>query len=147
MKSKKLLATLLVVLALATPAGLLGGCAPQQSSNGEAGKADSTSDSYPAGSLKAVHVTGQLNEVQEYNNKLCLSCHKRDEINAANEDYQGIKGFNPHKAHLEAGDCTTCHSVDSTSTLTCNSCHDAPLPEGWQSAEQGSGPIHSLKQG
>ncbi|MEG1244819.1 hypothetical protein [Gordonibacter sp.] len=39
MKSKKLLATLLVVLALATPAGLLGGCAPQQSSNGEAGKA------------------------------------------------------------------------------------------------------------
>ncbi|MEG2933776.1 MAG: cytochrome c3 family protein [Gordonibacter sp.] len=134
-------------LGVEPPGGVGGVCAPQLPTNGEAGKADSTSDSYPAGSLKAVHVTGQLNEVKEYNNKLCLSCHKRDEINAANEDYQGIKGFNPHKAHLEAGDCTTCHSVDSTSTLTCNSCHDAPLPEGWQSAEQGSGPIHSLKQG
>ena len=77
-------------------------------------------------------------------NKLCLSCHDRTTINAANEDFGGIEGFNPHKAHLEAGDCTSCHSVDGTSTLSCNECHDAPLPEGWQSAERGSGPLHSL---
>ncbi|MFR5196525.1 MAG: cytochrome c3 family protein, partial [Eggerthella lenta] len=94
--------------------------------------------SYPTGSLKAVHIAGQLDDVDEYPNKLCLSCHSRETINAANDDYAGIEGFNPHKAHLAAGDCITCHSVEGTSTLTCNECHDAPLPEGWQSAERGS---------
>lgn len=98
----------------------------------------------PGCSLKAVHVAGQLDDADEYPNKLCLSCHDRTTINAANEDFGGIEGFNPHKAHLEAGDCTSCHSVDGTSTLSCNECHDAPLPEGWQSAERGSGPLHSL---
>lgn len=86
--------------------------------------------SYPVGSLKAVHVAGQLDDADEYPNKLCLSCHDRTTINAANEDFGGIEGFNPHKAHLEAGDCTSCHSVDGTSTLSCNECHDAPLPRG-----------------
>ena len=141
-KSKSLATKLCAVLAMFALATALGGCAPSQSSSDAEGGADVTS--YPTGSLKAVHIAGQLDDVDEYPNKLCLSCHDRTTINAANEDFGGIEGFNPHKAHLEAGDCTSCHSVDGTSTLSCNECHDAPLPEGWQSAERGSGPLHSL---
>ena len=111
-KSKSLATKLCAVLAMVALATALGGCAPSQSSSDAEGGADATS--YPTGSLKAVHIAGQL------------------------------EGFNPHKAHLAAGDCITCHSVEGTSTLTCNECHDAPLPEGWQSAERGSGPLHSL---
>ncbi len=145
MKSTKLLITLVTTLTLALSVAALAGCAPQQQSTGSGGS--TAADAAEAvGSLKTLHTSGQLDKVDEYTNKLCLSCHKREEINKANEDYQGIKGFNPHKAHLEAGDCTSCHSVEGTSTMTCNSCHDAPLPEGWQSAERGAGPIHSLKK-
>ena len=139
-KRKNLLMAVCTVLATVALAATLGGCAPSQPS-GDAGNGGADAASYPVGSLKAVHVAGQLDDADEYPNKLCLSCHDRTTINAANED---IEGFNPHKAHLEAGDCTSCHSVDGTSTLSCNECHDAPLPEGWQSAERGSGPLHSL---
>ncbi|MFQ9180904.1 MAG: cytochrome C [Eggerthella lenta] len=50
-----------------------------------------------------------------YPNKLCLSCHDHTTINAANEDFGGIED-SILQAHLEAGDCTSCHSVDGTST-------------------------------
>lgn len=142
MKSKNLPMALCTVLATAALAAALGGCAPSQPSDDAGGGADAAA--YPTGSLKAVHIAGQLDDADEYPNKLCLSCHDRETINAKNDDYAGIEGFNPHQAHLAAGDCVSCHSVDSTSTLSCNECHDAPLPEGWQSAERGSGPLHSL---
>lgn len=138
-KKGKLLKVLAPVMLAASLAVALGGCAPK--AGDDQGAAEAT---YPTGSLKAVHVEGQLDGVESFDNKVCLSCHTRDTINAANENYRGIEGFNPHKAHLAAGDCVTCHSVDGTSTMTCNECHDAPLPEGWQSAERGSGPLHSL---
>lgn len=140
-KNKNLPMALCAMLATVALAATLASCAPAQPS-GEAAGGDAAS--YPTGSLMAAHPAGQLDGMDEYPNKLCLSCHDRDTINAANDDFGGIEGFNPHKAHLEAGDCTSCHSVDGTSTLSCNECHDAPLPEGWQSAERGSGPLHSL---
>ena len=93
----------------------------------------------------ALHVNGELDKTDDYSNKFCLSCHPRDVINKGNEDFAGIEGVNPHKAHLESGECLSCHSVDATSTLSCNECHDIPLPDGWQSAEQGAGPIHHLE--
>lgn len=93
----------------------------------------------------AAHTAGQLDKVDEYTNKLCLSCHDRKTIDEKNDNFANIEGFNPHKAHLAAGDCISCHSVDGTSTLSCNECHDAPLPDGWQSAERGSGPLHHLE--
>lgn len=133
-------ATVALLIALVAT---LGACAPQASEGSDA-PASGDAASYPVGSLKSIHVDGQLDGVEEYTNKLCLSCHKRDAINAANENFAGIEGVNPHQSHLEAGDCTSCHSVDGTSTLSCNSCHDIPLPEGWQSAERGAGPLHSL---
>lgn len=132
------------VLAFVALTATLGGCAPKQAGEG-GGATAASSDSYPAGSLMAVHPGNELDGVEDFSNKLCLSCHKRDVINAANENFASIEGFNPHKAHLAAGDCTSCHSVDGTSTLTCNECHDAPLPEGWQSAERGTGPLHHLE--
>lgn len=139
MKNRKLTTTLATVLVLGALTATLGGCAPQQSDGKEA-----TSESFAPGSLMAAHSAGELDKTEDYSNKLCLSCHPRDVISQANENYQGIEGFNPHKAHLAAGDCVSCHSVDGTSTMSCNECHDAPLPEGWQSAERGSGPLHSL---
>ncbi len=143
MKNKKLLSCLVAALMLVALVGVLGGCAPKQASDG--GSASTESGSAPVGSLQAAHVNGELESTDDYSNKFCLSCHPRAAIDEANENYSGIEGFNPHKAHLAAGDCTTCHSIDGTSTLTCNSCHDAPLPEGWESAERGAGPLHSLK--
>lgn len=145
MKLKKLSIALTAILAAVALSGLFAGCAPQQTSGNGGGSTPAASESFPVGSLKAVHAAGQLDNVDEYTNKLCLSCHDRDTIDAANDDYANIEGFNPHKAHLAAGDCTSCHSIDATSTLTCNECHDAPLPEGWQSAERGSGPLHHLE--
>lgn len=145
MKNKKPLMALAVALLTAGLAAALAGCAPQQSGGEGGGEAAASSDSLPAGSLKATHPAGQLDNMDEFTNKLCLSCHSRETINAANENYANIEGFNPHKAHLAAGDCVTCHSVDATSTLTCNECHDAPLPDGWESAPRGSGPLHHLE--
>lgn len=143
MKNKNLAIALCTVAATVALAAALGGCAPSQApADGAGGSADAAS--YPTGSLMAEHAAGQLDGVDEYSNKFCLSCHKRDVINEANEDFAGLEGVNPHKSHLEAGDCISCHSVDGTSTLSCNECHDIPLPDGWQSAERGSGPLHSL---
>ncbi|MEG1746116.1 MAG: cytochrome c3 family protein [Raoultibacter sp.] len=139
-KNKTTLLAFLMALMLVLSVVSLGGCAPKQSATDK----DEAPASYPVGSLKAVHTSGQLDNAQEYTSKLCLSCHNRETINKANENYGGTEGFNPHKSHNAAGDCTTCHSVDGTSTLTCNSCHNENLPEGWQSAERGSGPIHDL---
>lgn len=142
MKNKKLISLLVAALLSAALASALGGCAPKQAGS-DKGSSSAASDA-PAGSLLAAHANGELDSTDDYSNKFCLSCHPRDTINAANENYQGIEGFNPHKSHLAAGDCVTCHSVDGTSTLSCNSCHDAPLPDGWQSAERGAGPLHEL---
>ena len=99
MKRKNLLMAVCTVLATVALAATLGGCAPSQPS-GDAGNGGADAASYPVGSLKAVHVAGQLDDADEYPNKLCLSCHDRTTINAANEDFGGIEGFNPHKAHL-----------------------------------------------
>ena len=102
------------------------------------------SENYATGSLMQVHENGQLEGVEDYSNKLCLSCHPRSAIVEANADYGGREGFNPHSSHNAAGDCISCHSVEGESVLTCNECHDAPLPDGWVSAERGSGPLHKL---
>lgn len=138
MKNKKLLLNATVVLTLVFAVVALGGCAPSASSESKDGSDAVASQEAVPGSLKAVHVANQLDGVEEYTNKLCLSCHDRDEINEATKDYGGTVGFNPHKSHNAAGDCVSCHSVDTTPTLTCNSCHNEDLPEGWQSAERGA---------
>lgn len=92
MKRKNLLMAVCTVLATVALAATLGGCAPSQPS-GDAGNGGADAASYPVGSLKAVHVAGQLDDADEYPNKLCLSCHDRTTINAANEDFGGIEGF------------------------------------------------------
>ena len=84
-KRKNLLMAVCTVLATVALAATLGGCAPSQPS-GDAGNGGADAASYPVGSLKAVHVAGQLDDADEYPNKLCLSCHDRTTINAANED-------------------------------------------------------------
>ena len=143
-KNKRLSMLLLTALATTALAATIAGCAPQQADSNKGG-ASASPDSFPTGSLMALHVNGELDKTDDYSNKFCLSCHPRDVINKGNEDFAGIEGVNPHKAHLESGECLSCHSVDATSTLSCNECHDIPLPDGWQSAEQGAGPIHPLE--
>ena len=139
-RNKVLLAgsSMLMVMALSFAAL---GCSPAQSGDSSGG---GDSGSYAEGSLMAVHENGEMGDGSDTSNKFCLSCHPREAINAANEGYGGNPDFNPHQGHLAAGDCITCHSVGGVSTLTCNECHDAPLPDGWQSAERGAGPIHKL---
>ena len=101
MKRKNLLMAVCTVLATVALAATLGGCAPSQPS-GDAGNGGADAASYPVGSLKAVRVAGQLDDADEYPNKLCLSCHDRTTINAANEDFGGIEGFNPPATRLTA---------------------------------------------
>lgn len=132
----RLVSIALVVSVLALTLAACGG--PPNSSSQKA------SESYATGSLMQVHENGQLDGVEDYSNKFCLSCHPRNAIVEANANYGGREGFNPHSSHNAAGDCISCHSVESESVLTCNECHDAPLPDGWISAERGSGPLHKL---
>jgi len=71
----------------------------------------------------------------------CFTCHNDgnvsdgmdyDAIIAATENYGG-SGRNPHSSHLGVLDCYTCHSVHSTSTLYCRTCHtNIPLPANWK---------------
>ncbi len=129
--------TLALTLALAA-------CAPQQGPAGEGADSDGDIALAATGSLAALHPDGQLDGIEEVTNKLCLSCHPRATIEKANEGYGGHPDFNPHKAHLAAGDCTSCHSLEGTSVMSCNECHNAPLPDGWESAPRGSGPLHAL---
>lgn len=136
MKCKQRIVILLLILG---SVALVIGCAPVQSEHDNKG-----GGSYPVGSLKSTHLAGELDGVDEYNNKLCLSCHTREVINAVTENYGGTEGFNPHQSHAASGDCVTCHSVESTSILTCNECHNETPPEGWESAERGLGPLHEL---
>ena len=145
MSTKKPLLIACVACVFAFALAMAGGCSPSQSSGG--GDADAKDpSSYPVGSLEYQHVNGELDSTDDYSNKFCLGCHGRETINAANENYAGLEGVNPHKSHHAVDKCTTCHSVDGTSTLECNSCHDIPLPEGWQSAEPSGGPIHKLTE-
>lgn len=132
----RLVSIALVVSVLALTLAACGGF-PNSSSQ-------KASESYATGSLMQVHENGQLDGVEDYSNKFCLSCHPRNAIVEANANYGGREGFNPHSSHNAAGDCISCHSVESESVLTCNECHDAPLPDGWISAERGSGPLHKL---
>lgn len=146
MMRRKLFMSCMAALILLGSGAFLGGCAAGQSEGTEKTSTGQAEEVYPTGSLKAVHANGEMENVEEYNNKLCLSCHDRDTINGATENYGGTEGFNPHKSHNAAGDCISCHSVEGTSTLTCNECHNENPPEGWQSAERGSGPLHDLSK-
>jgi hypothetical protein len=108
---------------------ILAACAPKISS---ADEGDSVS--YPVGSLMVQHEVGVIDPAMDYKKKNCLSCHPRNAITAANVDYGGDKGVNPHAAHTEAYECVECHSVSGTSIMKCNACHDWRLPEGWEAA-------------
>ena len=66
-KRKNLLMAVCTVLATVALAATLGGCAPSQPS-GDAGNGGADAASYPVGSLKAVHVAGQLDDADEYPN-------------------------------------------------------------------------------
>jgi len=147
MKKKKLLAAFLVLAVSVVLVALLGACSSSGSEGDKSGREDlSEETAYPVGSLKATHVNGELDNADDYSNKLCLACHNRDSFEAATENYGGTEGYNPHRSHNAAGDCVTCHSVEGTSILSCNECHNENPPEGWQSAQRGSGPVHDLSK-
>lgn len=131
------LAAVLVAAVLA-----LSACAPSGETGGDSGDAAAQSANAQPGSMMAVHTPKQIEAMNgDYSKKNCLSCHPRDAIVAANENYGGLEGVNPHASHAESYDCTKCHSIESTSVLVCNTaCHGGyhndgdgfPLPaEGW----------------
>jgi hypothetical protein len=129
---KVLLVTIAIVamiLALAVSA-----CAPKQSAGTDSPAAGTEATTYPVGSLMTVHADGVLQPDAAYVKKDCLACHPREAIVAANANYGGDEGVNPHAAHTEAYECTKCHSVAETSILVCNGCHSWALPDGWESA-------------
>lgn len=104
-----------------------------------------TSEKPSAGSLLAIHAQGQLDGVESYSKKLCLGCHSRETIAEATEGFGGHEGFNPHAAHVENPQCTSCHSVDGTNTLYCNDCHVWDLPSGWANPEESTGTAAATK--
>lgn len=118
-------------------------CAPNGGDGGgESGGAEAQSADAQPGSMMVVHTPKQIEAMNgDYSKKNCLSCHPRDTIVAANADYGGMEGVNPHASHAESYDCTKCHSIEGTSVLVCNTaCHGGyhgggegfPLPEeGW----------------
>ena len=110
-------------------------CSPTDQKSADAANGSDPS-AYPVGSLRAVHADGQLDGIEEYSKKVCLSCHDREAIVTATENWGGVEGVNPHAAHTESYDCVKCHSVDGESVLVCNDAchrHDWELPEGWRS--------------
>lgn len=131
MKNRKKILLGIALIALALTA-VLAACSSggDESGSGETG-ATSTGD-YPASSMMAVHAEGTIDPTVEYTKKDCLSCHSRETIDAATADYNGESGVNPHAAHTEAYDCLTCHSIDGTSSLKCNACHDFEIPDSWE---------------
>jgi hypothetical protein len=140
MIKRKLVSVLIVVVVLLVGVALVA-CAPKVTESAGESAGESTGESaggdtanYPVGSLMAQHEPNVLNPEMEYKKKDCLSCHPRDAITAANENYGGDEGVNPHAAHTESYECVVCHSIDSTSVLKCNGCHSWKLPEGWESA-------------
>ncbi|WP_369425872.1 cytochrome c3 family protein [Adlercreutzia caecimuris] len=67
--------------------------------------------------------------------ELCLneSCH-----NLTRDDLYGLTAdmgtYNPHWAHHEELECTTCHKAHRASVMYCTQCHaQAEVPEGWLS--------------
>jgi hypothetical protein len=128
MKTRKKLLMFGVVIATMIFALAVAACTPKVASNVPAAV------SYPVGSLLATHADGVLEADVQYSKKDCLSCHPRDAIIAANENYGGAEGVNPHAAHTEAYECTKCHSVTDASVMVCNGCHSWALPEGWENA-------------
>lgn len=129
MKTKHAIICSISIFATLTLA--LAACAPMSN------EASTPNDpaSYPEGCLMAVHTEGQLDNVEDFSKKFCLSCHDRKAIVAANENWGGDEGVNPHAAHTESYDCTKCHSIDGTSVLVCNDAchhHEWKVPDGWQ---------------
>ena len=114
-------------------------CAPQTAALQSADSGSGATDSWPVGSMMALHEEGVINLEKEYAKKDCLSCHPRDAIVAATKDYGSEAGVNPHAAHTEAYDCMVCHSLAETSSMKCNGCHDWHLPDGWESPPKESG--------
>jgi hypothetical protein len=128
-------------------------CSPTSTGSGSGGDSDPTASAeYVQGSLMTLHVDGILNPDATYERKDCLSCHARETIVAATDDYSGLyvrgistgfeglsKGLNPHQSHMLDQQCTSCHSIQGQSFMTCNDCHYMPLPEGWTDAFEGKG--------
>lgn len=77
------------------------------------------------GSLQATHADAAWETIEaDPSKKTCLSCHPRDTIVEATEDYTGVEGLNPHASHTESYDCAKCHSLTGTNVLVCNTaCH------------------------
>lgn len=125
---------LILVFVVAAIVLALCACAPS-SGSGKSSSDKIDPSAYPQGSLYSVHVNGELDGVTDFSKKLCLSCHDRKAIIAANENWGGVEGVNPHAAHTESFDCVKCHSVKETSVLVCNDAchhHEWKLPDGWQ---------------
>ena len=67
--------------------------------------------------------------------ELCLNeaCHNltRDDLYEKTAD---MGTYNPHWAHHEELECTTCHKAHRASVMYCTQCHaQAEVPEGWLS--------------
>lgn len=133
---------LALAAAFVTVALALCACAPHGEGGGASEDAATPSADAQPGSMMVVHTPKQIEAMDgDYSKKNCLSCHPRDTIVAANENYGGLEGVNPHASHAESYDCTRCHSIEGTSVLVCNTaCHGGyhndgagfPLPEeGW----------------
>lgn len=135
-RSKKILVAMTALITFCLVL-VLAACSSGASASGDAPSSDG--DSYAVGSMMAVHQEGVIDPDKEYTKKDCLSCHPRDTIDAATANYGGEANVNPHAAHTEAYDCLVCHSMEGTSSLKCNGCHEHLLPEGWESPPKESG--------
>lgn len=132
-RKNKIFVTALVIV---VSVSCLIGCTAQ---TGESSRSGSDGPgTYAHASMMAVHDEGVIDPDKEYAKKDCLSCHPRETIDAATADYGGEAGVNPHAAHTEAYECTTCHSITGVSSFKCNACHDWELPEGWENAPKES---------
>lgn len=108
---------------------------------------DTAGQTYSEDSLYAFHDALGLDwsEMTEVSAASCTSnsaCHggSWDSVVESTVDrFEGIgqiPAANPHKAHAtNAYECADCHSLSGTSKLTCNTCHNFELPEGWDAMD------------
>ena len=102
--------------------------------DGVADKNNACLDCHPASTGEQIK-DGHYNADKEF----CLQCHDYDKVIQATANYNGGKHdgasgtFNPHASHQGDLECGTCHSVHGTPKLYCTSCHNAEVPEGWES--------------
>ena len=81
------------------------------------------------------HLLRERLEILHQIDELCLneSCHHltRDDLYELTAD---MGTYNPHWAHHEELECTTCHKAHRASVMYRTQCHaQAEVPEGWLS--------------